>query len=414
MHQAYVREYYEVNEKEILLKLAFLPGIIIFIVYILISQIMDISISKYFLGTESNILDLCIVLGVFFLFIINLFSHVLRMQGKGWSFSATQIIPRLGYLIIVIFIVCFLKEINYQQLIITNVLVLFFSILCFTYILWEEIKQGYKAKYDAIILKKMLSFSFPLLAGSISYWALTSMDRLMLSYFMDFDDLGVYVVAVTLASGIGVFVTVFSNLWHPIVYKWVKEGIDHTKIVLVNEVMVLGVAGLWTLVGICSWSFVYIFPIQYAEIQYIIVACVAMPLLYMLSETTNIGIGISRRTGYAMLSSVLALSINVIVNYFTIPKFGIKGTALASMTAFVFFLVFRTEFSCYLWMQLPRLKMYIFLMIYSILTLIHVFEIFSILVVIVSWLLGFVVVCIIYLGRLHWLITKIYKGGGRC
>lgn len=415
MHQSYVREYYEVEKKEVLLKLAFLPGILISIICFVLFQSIDISLSYYFLGLDSKVLDFCVFTGILFLFFINLFSHALRMQGRGWAFSATQIIPKLGYLIFLLLLVYFFRERNYEQLIVTNVLVLLLSTFCFIFILWDEIKKAWKESFDAIIFKKMLSFSLPLLTGSLAYWALISVDRLILSYFRGFEEVGIYVVATSLAAGIGVFVTVFSNLWHPLVYKWVKEGIDPKKIIFINELMVLAVGLLWTLVGLFSWILVYFFPQQYNGVQYIIAACVAMPLLYMLSETTNIGIGISRKTGYAMITSLFALLTNVIVNYIAVPIFGVKGTALASMTAFIFFLVLRTEFSSFLWRSLPRVKMYIFLLIYVVLTLLQVFEIYpNTLISSAAWLFGFFILCCLYSSRLSWLLERIKLGNFQC
>ena len=283
------------------------------------------------------------------------------------------------------------------------------------FILWEDIKKAWAAKYNKIIIKQMLTFSLPLLAGSLAYWALISIDRLILSYFTNFKEVGIYVVATSLAAGVGVFATVFSNLWHPLVYKWVKEGIDPKRIAFINELMVLAVSFLWSLVGFFSWSTEYFFPKQYDGVQYIVVACVAMPLLYMLSETTNVGIGISRKTGYAMITSLVALLVNIVVNCVAVPLHGVKGTALASMMTFISFLILRTEFSSFLWVSLPRGKMYIFLMIYFVLTVMQVFEIFNnIFISSIAWLLGFVVICVLYFDKISWCFEKVKLRGFKC
>ena len=172
---------------------------------------------------------------------------------------------------------------------------------------------------------------------------------------------------------------------------------------------------LWSLVGFSSWSIEYFFPKQYDGVQYIVVACVAMPLLYMLSETTNVGIGISRKTGYAMITSLVALLVNIVVNCVAVPLHGVKGTALASMMTFISFLILRTEFSSFLWVSLPRGKMYIFLMIYFVLTVMQVFEIFNnIFISGIAWLLGFVVICVLYFDKISWGFEKVKLRGFKC
>ena len=415
MQQAYVREYYEVEEKSQLLKFSFIPGLIILIIGILSLQFINFSISEYFIGEYSKLIDFYIISGIAFLFCINLLSHSLRMQGRGWAFSATQVIPKLGLLFFLGFVVLFFNKYNYKDLIATNVFALLVSVICFIFVLKDEIKKAYLAKYNKVVIKRMLLFSLPLLTGSLAYWALVSLDRLILNHFTNFKEVSIYVVATNLAAGIGVFVTVFSNLWHPIVYRWVNEGVDLKKIILINDLMVLAVCFLWTCVGVFSWIVIYFFPNQYDGVQYIVVACVAMPLLYMLSETTNIGIGISRRTGFAMLTSVVALAINIIVNYISVPIYGAKGAALASMTAFTFFLILRTEFSIYLWKSLPRLRMYVFILIYYLLTILTVFEFFpNIIFSSIVWVLALFVIYLTYFSRFLWLIKVLKFRGLKC
>nr|WP_244236465.1 polysaccharide biosynthesis C-terminal domain-containing protein [Pseudomonas aeruginosa] len=89
-----------------------------------------------------------------------------------------------------------------------------------------------------------------------------------------------------------------------------------------------------------------------------ITVCIASPLLYALSETTAIGISISRRTGLAMLSSILAALTSFCGNYLLVPLYGAAGAAVATAVAFWFFLFCRTEFSCLVWRQIPRFKLY--------------------------------------------------------
>ena len=93
-----------------------------------------------------------------------------------------------------------------------------------------------------------------------------------------------------------------------------------------------------------------------------------MPLFYLLSETTVVGIGISRRSGYSMLASIAAIIVNVALNYVLIPSYGAAGAALATCYSFLVFFIVRTEASAYLWVSLPRLKVYIIVFLYLIVT----------------------------------------------
>ena len=61
-----------------------------------------------------------------------------------------------------------------------------------------------------------------------------------------------------------------------------------------------------------------------------------------------------------MLASLLALVVNLISNYFMVPKFGAGGAAVSTCFTFWVFLILRTEFSIISWNKIPRFEMYIF------------------------------------------------------
>ncbi|MCU4418139.1 lipopolysaccharide biosynthesis protein [Acinetobacter bereziniae] len=401
LNQAYVREYYEIDQKEQLLKIALLPGSLIFVITIPLLILSNFSISSLIFNINSRLMDFCIYLGIYVMFFINILAHVLRMHNFAWKFAFAQIVPKAGYLLFLGVMLYFFVDYNFEKLILINVFVLSLSLACLALFLKDDLHKALRAKLDIVKLKEMLRFSLPLIIGTLSYWALVSIDRFFLKYESTYNELALYSVAAILASGVGVLVTVFSNLWHPIVYKWISEGIDKEKILLVNECMVVVVCFLWSLIGVFAWSVVYIFPSVYSDTRFLVVSCVAMPLLYMLSETTTVGIGLSRKTIYSMLASFLALIFNMVINYLFVKEYGAKAATIASMSAFTLFLILRTEFSSLLWVSLPRWKMYFSIMLYYVITFFVVFEKFeNVGVEILAWIMAFILVLILYSKRI--------------
>ncbi|MDO3666191.1 oligosaccharide flippase family protein [Acinetobacter higginsii] len=377
MHQAYVREYYETEQKEQLLKISLFSGSVVFAIVFLISEVLNFSLSKLLFNIESRVIDVFVLLGIYITFIINILVHVLRMHNFAWAFAFTQVIPKIGYIVVLGVGVYFYKNYNYNFLIYANIFVLLLSLGCLIFFLKKDLYKAIIIKLDRKKLNQMLAFSLPLVFGSLSYWALTSIDRVFLKNLSNYNELAIYAVASTLAGGIGVLVTVFSNLWHPIVYKWMEEGIDSKKVLAINELMVIFICLLWSFVGMFSWIVLYFFPQSYSGVASILVGCIAMPLLYMLSETTTIGIGLTRKTIYAMFATLIALILNISINYFLVEKYGAKATTIASMSAFTLFLILRTEFSSFLWMSLSRWRMYVAVLLYFSITLLIVLEVFS-------------------------------------
>lgn len=82
------------------------------------------------------------------------------------------------------------------------------------------------------------------------------------------------------------------------------------------------------------------------------------PLFYTLTEVSGIGLNVVRSTWLITVINIVAFIANTALLYLLVPKFGAKGAAMASATAFWLFFIFKTEFSSRLWQPLPRLKIY--------------------------------------------------------
>lgn len=368
MHQAYVREYNEVEDKDALFKLSILPGLSLLVIVTAIILILPFSVSNALFDIDSLLLTFLLVLGIFCSFFINFLAHVIRMQERGLAFSATQIAPKAFLLLFISLILLLNLTAEFSTLMLMNTLAIIFSLLIFALLTKNNWIPAIRKNIDRVLLKRMVSFSLPLVAGGIAYWGLTTMDRFFLKNLAGFDELGVYALSVSLAGAVSVISSMFSNFWHPILYKWVKSGVEHSRIQRVIDNMTILVAFIWSICGLLSFVLPWLLPVEYQAIEYLIVACVSMPLFYMLSQTTGVGIGITRRSKYAMFASLFAFVINAILNYLLIPKYGAGGAALASVIAFFVFFIVRTESSAFLWFSFARGRVYLLMTAYVVVT----------------------------------------------
>lgn len=417
MHQAYVREYHEEEDRHALFKTSVTPGLILLVLTTFIVLIFPCSVSNLLFGIDSPLLTLLLMIGVFSSFFINFLAHVVRMQERGLVFSATQVAPKAFFLTFIGVVLLLNLNAEFRILMLMNILAVFFSFIVFFWLTRDTWLPSISKNIDANLLKKMLKFSLPLVVGGLAYWCLTAMDRFFLRALSGFDELGVYALSVALGAAVFVISAIFSNLWHPVVYKWVKEGIDPSKVQTVIENMMIVVALIWSLVGLFSWVVPFFFPPEYQAIEYLIVACVAMPLFYMLSETTGVGVGITRRSSLAMLASIAAFIVNALLNYLLIPSYGASGAALASVIAFYVFFYVKTESSARFWRSLPRIRIYFLMLGYVIATSILVLTEAKIPHFYLVWFALFLLTLITFFNRLKIsiLFLKIYyKKGFTC
>ncbi|WP_102505114.1 lipopolysaccharide biosynthesis protein [Salinivibrio kushneri] len=407
MHQAYVREYHEEDDKPALFKHAILPGLVVLTLVLLIVQFLPWSISKLLFDIDSALLTWLLILGVYCSYLINFFAHVVRMEERGLVFSATQVFPKLFLLVFISLIFLLNLDAEFKTLMLMNVLAVGCSVSIFTWWTRTTWLPAILKPLDRELLHRMLTFSLPLVAGGIAYWGLTTMDRFFLRSLSGFEELGVYALSVSLAGAVSVISTIFSNLWHPTLYKWVKNGVDKTKVLSVIECMLLAVCLIWTLVGMFSFVLVYFLPPEYSAIEYLIVACVAMPLFKMLAETTGIGIGITRRSSFSMLASICAFIVNAILNYLLIPDLGASGAAIATLLAFFTYFVVRTEATAKLWWGFPRFKIYGITTLYMLLTTFTVVNEYGFVYLFFVWLLLLLLTMSFYPKRINVLVFEL-------
>ena len=397
MHQAFVREYNATSNKSTLLISALLPSGILFLIIASIYLLLPISLSNVLFDINDIKISTSVLMVVFFALIINFLSHLLRMQERGYSYSLSIAMPKLALLVAILISTIFLSTLEFQVLM--SAYVIAFSISFFTLLYLTKSVVFNVKKIDVRLLTKMLIFGVPLVAGGVAYWGLTALDRVLLKELSTFEELAIYGVASSIAGGAALLGVIFSSIWHPLVYRWVDEGIKLSNVERVIECLALAVAFVWSVVGALSWVIEFFLPNEYVGISYIVIACVASPLLYLLSETTVIGIGISRKSIYSMYASLAAFLINLLLNYILIPSMGAKGASLSSAVAFFVFFTLRTEFSCFLWESIPRFKFYIFIITYLIATVLTVLVEFEPNECFLIWIFVFLICVFMYRKR---------------
>lgn len=358
LDQAYVREFHETKSRPALFKTTLLPGLFLLLISLAVLLSFDNVISKWLFEIDSILLSAMVAVVVLSTFIARFLSLILRMKEQGLAYSMSQVLPKLLLLLIIGGYVIFAANKNITNLVLANVTATLLVCIVYAWNTRKEWLAGLKEAIDYSYLKKLLDFGLPLIFGGLAFWGLTATDKILLKELSSYEQLGLYSVAVSFAAAATIFQSIFSTVWAPTVYKWAAAGEGLDKIHKVNRYVLLAVIVLFSLAGLLSWVVTLILPSNYAAVQWILIPCLGYPLLYTLSETTVVGLGITRRSGFAMLAAIIAFVINLLGNWWLIPSLGATGAAISTCVSFWFFFVLRTEFAIYVWKPMPRLTLY--------------------------------------------------------
>lgn len=359
LDQAYVREYHESPDRPSLLLNAAAPGLAILVTILIgLTAYAPDLLSSLLFDKRAVDFGLIITLCLIVVYLNRFLSLILRMQDRGFAYSMSQLLSKLLLLFIVLGYAWLATSRDFMMLLAAQASALVLTFAVFAWNTRHDWWPAVHARVDRMQVARMLDFGWPLVFGGIASWGLAAMDRVFLRSMSTYNELAVYSVAASVASGVTIFAGIFNTIWSPMVYRWVADRVDMQRLDLIGSRMSLLVFMLVCLAGGSSWVLTYMLPATYAGVPYLVVGCMVSPFLYTLSEVTGIGIAVSRRTSFSMLASFGAVLLNVALCYVLVAPMGATGAMAATACSFCLFFVMRTEFSAMLWRKIRRRKYY--------------------------------------------------------
>lgn len=358
LDQGYVREYHESGDRAVLLRSAFYPPFLAGCLLALVALVVATPLARALFDITDPRATWLLVTASFAALVARLLSLVLRMEERSFAFSASQVLPKLALLIVLVPVS--IVAVN-RDFFLLGIALLLSWLTAAVVTAWSTHRAwtgARAARVDRELVARLLRYSLPLVLAGLGYWALTAAGALSLRTLSSLAELGVYSVALSFAGAAVVVQTIFSVVWAPVVYHWAATEQDMTRVDRLTTHLLAIVALLFCGVGALSFLLDFVLPAGYDSVKYLVLATIAAPLLYTLSEVTGIGINLTRRTGWSIGATLLSLVVSVMLNVLLVPGWGARGAVLATMAAYLVFLLARTEASRHLWRPFPRARTY--------------------------------------------------------
>ncbi len=348
--QAYVREYneYKDSKKKLLFNAMIVPLVLAGIIMVILAIFMN-PISQY-LFKEINITIMIVLIIWLPLVVIERFLMLqIRMQEKGLQYSFFTIVMQLNIMIITIALLLTFEK-TYTSIVLGALVGQIISIIVLISIYFKNNRLDITLP-DFQLIKRMLYYSLPILPAMVVNWMLNSTDRIALDYFSTIENIGIYFAAMKIVSVLAMVQSIFATFWLPIAYRWHEEKVDTKQFTQISYI-VMFVMGIF-FIGILLFKEVAIWILspEYSEAQYILPFLLFMPIMYTVSETTVLGISLSRKTHWNIWISCIAAIVNIILNIILVPKIGAIGAAIGTGCAYIVFFFLRTIISRKYWYQ---------------------------------------------------------------
>jgi O-antigen/teichoic acid export membrane protein len=190
-------------------------------------------------------------------------------------------------------------------------------------------------------LKQLLKFSILLVPTSMLIFVSLYVDRYMINILLDLESVGHYGVAVRLASAASLVMIGFQMAITPLVYKRFNEPDTPKSLALIFRYFVVFAVFFFLVYSLLVEDLLILLTTPEFYLVANVIPILVLAVLFSNMYVFMPGIGIRKKTHLMFLISIVAVVINIFLNYLLIPIFGILGAALATAIGyFVAFLCF--------------------------------------------------------------------------
>ena len=201
-----------------------------------------------------------------------------------------------------------------------------FGIVYFSYINREYIDITFKTEY----LKRALLFAIPTLPAILAGWIDSSIGQIIIGKYISKADLGVYSIALQLASVFSFINIALHNVWSPYLYEnYKKEGFSkeikklYTIIVLVLTVIAVSLSLMSKEIVLLLSNSTYLNAAKYFTLL-----CIPM-CIHLLFPMATSGISISRDTKHIGTAYITGSILNLAAMFIMITHLGIIAVPIA-------------------------------------------------------------------------------------
>lgn len=346
LEQSFVRYFYEEQESnrpKLLRESIKIPLLACTIVTIPIVIFSDFILNTLFNTFSIELLLLILLNNYIFLFSKFVFL-VVRMQQRGKAYSTLQICQKFSTVLFTILFFTVMNN-NFVVLIyatvITNFIVTIIGIVLERRF-WLD-KKGTQLKADR---KELVAYGFPLVFTFLITWLFQSGDRIFITYFHDYAELGVYAAAFSIVSLISAVQGAFTTFWVPVAYeKYEKNPNDNAFFEKISRLVAFVMFSIGIALILFKDIIVMLLGEEYRQASYIMPFLIFMPIMYTVSETTVMGINFKKKSKVHIKIALSCAIVNIILNILLVPSLGGKGSAISTALSYILFFTLRTMYS---------------------------------------------------------------------
>lgn len=295
------------------------------ICFLFSSEISDLLSSTYQIEIRTfRIATITIVLNSIFYF-LNVYLRFLRKVKMVSALSFSHAI--FGTILMFLFVFYF--DLGVDSIFLPFVFITPILIGIQLFFLRSHLVLSFKNKH----LKLLLKYSIPMMGGALSLVTMNFTDRIFINKILGADSLGIYSLGSQFASIIGIVIAGFSAAMGPIILE--KHNRANTRKELERFFILFvsfGTMGALTL-SLFSTEITSLFSSKNYQSAHTVMPMLFFTVLFTGLHMFSPGMVIQMKTKTIAILTFIFAFLNIVLNYFFVPKWGIIGAASSTLIA---------------------------------------------------------------------------------
>ena len=201
-------------------------------------------------------------------------------------------------------------------------------------------------EFDRILFRGMQRFGMPLVPSALALWAINFVDREFLVWYTNKAEVGVYSAAVKIASVITFVMIAFRTAWPAFAYS-IEDDRDakRTYSYVLTYLLTFSTWVALALGALAPWWVALLTNPRYQRAEKGVALLAFAGAIYAGYTVLAIGSGRARRTQFNWVVTGAGAVVNVGLNFWLIPAYGMVGAAVSTAAAYLVLFVGMTLYA---------------------------------------------------------------------
>ncbi len=203
-------------------------------------------------------------------------------------------------------------------------------------------RDALRGRCSKDLLRRMLSYSCPLILNNLSWWVIHSSDKIMIEWMVGAATLGLFTVASKIPALINVVTSIFSQAWTVAAVREYENDNDRSFYANVFSVLILVVVlcGSCVIMLIKPFLNAYV-GAEFADSWQLVPCLVFAACLYAVGSFYSTMFHVLKKSRIIMVTTLSTAALNILANYLLIGRFGAMGAAAATAISYTFLAISR-------------------------------------------------------------------------